>query len=95
MPVPNSGFTQGVVGGEPYNLNTSTALKTSDSYLIGVWCSTAGTVGVYNGTNTNGVVISRPFAMTAGFWYPMPFHCVNGVYIFVSGGTPDITVSMF
>lgn len=94
-PLPNAPYFQGVVGGEPFNLTTSTTVKSSESHLVGIWCSTAGTLGVYNGTSTAGTPIAKEFAVAAGFWYPMPFHCTNGLFVNISGGTPNVTVSFF
>ena len=97
IPVPNSGYVQGVVGGGPTVVTTSTTIKPSDAQLVGIWCSTSGTIGVWNGTGTSAgnAVVAPSFAVTAGFWYPMPFHCTDGLYIFVAGGTPSVTVSSF
>ena len=95
--VPDNGDVQGVIGGAPFTVTTSTTVKTGDAHLTGIWCTTGGTIGVWNGigTGAGNTVVAPNFAVTAGFWYPMPFHLNAGCHIFVAGGTPHITVSVF
>lgn len=89
-------FLQGVIGGAPCNTTAGTLAKSGDCHLVGVLCNSvnSGTLGIYNGTGTNGNVVAGPFAVEAGVWYPMPFHLTRGCYIHIAG-TADVTASVF
>lgn len=85
------------VCGTPKNLSASANVMPRTGVLLGVWVSSASavpTIAVYDSaTTTTTTIIANTFTPVASTWYPLPFACVNGVYVVISG-TVDCTVSV-
>lgn len=77
-------------------ITASGNVKPSSGALIGIFVANAAatpTITIYDdaatGTTTPLVGVFTP---VAGMWYPLPFQCVNGLNIVISG-TVDATVA--
>lgn len=67
-------------------LAASAQVKASDGLLGGFFCTTAGTIKVWDSASAAGAVMIDTTAVVAGVFYPMPFAFINGCYITLAGG---------
>lgn len=79
----------------PVPLAASGIARTGPCSLGGFFCTTGGTIIVYDNTAATGNPIIASFACAVGVFYPMPFSCGTGVYVTLGGaaaGTIAVSV---
>lgn len=79
--------------GAPVNITSTTTVGKTSGTLIGVLCNStsSGTLALYDGTDTSGVVICPALALTALSYTPMPAVCKTGLHAVIAN-TMNVTI---
>lgn len=75
---------------KPVQIGVNATVSTPSNALGGFLCVTAGTISIVTNTTTPRTILPT-FTVTAGIYYPLPFHTsLEGATITAAGGASGV-----
>lgn len=77
---------------EPHYVVATGQVITGPGQLAGFFCSTSGTVKLWDSTTGSGTVLVDTFSAVSGTFHPMPFTFTNGLFATMTTATGTFAI---